>query len=251
MPHAGAPGPLVQRRRHLGLHVELPLLCVLAGLFLLVGPAAAANSTYTLASPRVFIRPPLPNTKLELLGSNLTVDLDAGRFYQTVSTYFASNERAGTLPTVTLVGYISFNLQGKVLFSFPSTTELYCQQSISSPSLCPYLQQLVANVPYVFGAIPSSGNTVELTLSADATYIDPITNGPINFLGANQALTFACAGTCEEFGAGVPPAPMPENATVDVRAPLPPPRKLHALDTCYKRCLGAWRDEGRCKRDCN
>lgn len=243
MPHACAPGPLIGRR-HRGLHVELPLLCVLAGLFLLVGPAAAANSTYTLASPRVFIRPPLPNTKLELLGSNLTVDLDAGRFYQTVSTYFAGNDRAGSLPLVTLVGYISFNIEGKVLFSFPSATELYCQQAISSPSLCPYLQQLVANVPYVFGAIPSSGNTEQLTLEADSTYVDPITNGPINFLGANQALAFACAGTCEPFGGGVPPAPMPANASFTVR------RRLFALDTCFKRCMGAWRDKSVCERDC-
>lgn len=193
------------------------LLVLLGVLVLAAAPAAAANSTYTLASPRVFIRPPLPNTKLELLGSNLTVDLDAGRFYQTVATYYAGNDRAGSLPLVTLVGYISFNIKGNVLFSFPSATELYCQQAISSPSLCPYLQQLVANVPYEFGAIPSSGNTVELTLEADSTYVDPITNGPINFLGANQALTFTCAGTCEPFGGGVPPAPLPEEVVLEVR----------------------------------
>jgi len=230
------------------------LLVLLGVLVLAAAPAAAANSTYTLASPRVFIRPPLPNTKLELLGSNLTVDLDAGRFYQTVSTYYAGNDRAGSLPLVTLVGYISFNMEGKVLFSFPSATELYCQQAISSPSLCPYLQQLVANVPYVFGAIPSSGNTEQLTLEADSTYVDPLTNGPINFLGANQALTFVCAGTCEPFGASVPPAPMPENATFDVRAPLPPPRKLLALHTCFERCYGAHKHESgareQCERDC-
>ena len=72
-------------------------------------------------------------------------------------------------------------------------------------------------MPYEFGAIPSSGNTVQLTLEADSTYVDPITNGPINFLGANQALTFACAGTCEPFGASVPPAPMPATANFTVR----------------------------------
>lgn len=219
----------------------LPVLCLLGAL---AAGADAANSTYTLASPGVFIRPVLPNTKLELLNSNLTVDLDAGRFYQTVSTYYAGSDRAGTLPLVTLVGYISFNMQGKVLFSFPSTTELYCQQAISSPSLCPYLQQLVANVPYVFGAIPSSGNTVQLTLEADSTYEDPITNGPINFLGANQALTFVCSGTCAPFGSAVPPAPMAANASFTVR------RRLFALDTCYKRCMGAWRDKSVCERDC-
>ena len=81
---------------------------------------------------------------------------------------------------------------------------------------------------------------------ADITYVDTITGGPINFLGANQALTFVCSGTCEAFGGQVPPAPLPENATFDVRA-----RKLLALDTCSKRCLGAWRDKERCKRDCS
>ena len=238
MPHAAPPGRV---------SLAMSLLYLLAAIVLQAAPAhAVGNSTYTLASPRVFIRPPLPNTKLELLGSNLTVDLEGGRFYQTVDNYFASNDRTGSLPRVTLVGYVSFNQQGKVIFSFPSTTELYCQQAISSPSLCPYLQQLVSNVPYVFGAIPSSGNTQELTLMADDTYIDPITNGPINFLGANQALTFVCSGTCEPFGGQVPPAPLPDNITADVRA-----RKLLALDTCYKRCFGAWRDVERCKRDCN
>lgn len=44
-------------------------------------------------------------------------------------------------------------------------------------------------------------------------------------------------------------SPTFENITAEVRAP--PPRKLLALDTCYKRCLGAWRDRERCKRDCN
>ena len=66
--------------------------------------------------------------------------------------------------------------------------------------------------------------------------LDTLTAGSgISITGSGNSRTIAATGLT------------PENVTVDVRAA----RKLLALDTCYKRCLGAWRDAGRCKRDCN
>lgn len=46
-------------------------------------------------------------------------------------------------------------------------------------------------------------------------------------------------------------SPTFENITAEVRPSNYLLDALLALETCYKRCLGAWRDEERCKRDCN
>jgi hypothetical protein len=180
----------------------------------------ATNSTYTV-SPAVFLKPPFPNTKLILLSSNITFDPDAGRFYLTASTSYSSpNIGAGTLPTVTLTGYYALQQAGLVLFSFPSETTAYCFQSqLSSPPLCPLLQEYI-NGPFYFGAHPSdsSAPTQELILEA-APYVDPVTLKPFNFLGASIPLTYTCVDTCEPFGDQVPPAQMPVNALFTVCLP--------------------------------
>lgn len=192
------------------------LFGALALAFLAYHAALATNSTYSV-SPTVFIRPPFPNTKLILTSSNLTVDPATGRFYLTVDTTYSSPQAVGVLPRATLIGTISWQQPGLVLFSFSGDTSDSCSQPLSSsPPLCPYLQTLV-NGPFYFGADPSTGATVVVTLEASTTYIDPVTNGASNFLGANIPLAYVCDGTCEEFGAEVPPSPLPANSSVTVR----------------------------------
>lgn len=196
---------------HKGALLALVLLVALAS-------TRAFNSTYSVA-PIVSIRPIFPNSKLVLTASNLTVDPDAGRFYLTLDCTYSGQLGVGVLPRATLVGRIAWQQLGQVLFSFADDTSASCQQPLSSsPPLCPYIQELV-NGPFYFGAIPSVGNTTTLVLEATTTYIDPMTNRPFNFLGASIPLTYACVGVCEEFGATVPPARLPENATFTVRLP--------------------------------
>lgn len=192
------------------------LLGALVLAFLAYHAALATNSTYSV-SPTVFIRPPFPNSKLILTSSNLTVDPGAGKFYLTVDTTYSSPQAVGVLPRATLIGNIAWQQPGLVLFSFSGDTSASCFQALSSsPPLCPYLQSLV-NGPFYFGASPSTGATVAVTLEASTTYIDPNTGVASNFLGANIPLAYVCIDTCEEFGAQVPPSPLPENLTVTVR----------------------------------
>lgn len=185
-------------------------------LVLAITGTRAVNSTYSV-EPVVTIRPIFPNSKLILTASNLTVDPDTNRFYLTVDCTYSGQAGVGVLPRATLVGRIAWQQPGLVMFSFPDDTAASCQQPLSSsPPLCPYIQELV-NGPFYFAAGPSTGPTVVLMLEASTTYIDPMTNKPLNFLGASIALAYGCEGVCEEFEAQVPPARLPENATFTVR----------------------------------
>lgn len=206
--------------------VALVLLAALVG-------TRATNSTYSVA-PTVMIRPIFPNSKLILTASNLTVDPDAGRFYLTVDCTYSGQAGVGVLPRATLVGRIAWQQPGLVMFSFADDTSASCQQPLSSsPPLCPYIQELV-NGPFYFGASPSTGATVALTLEASTTYIDPMTNQPLNFLGASIPLAYVCEGVCEEFGAQVPPARLPENATFTVRFfHRSPPESTSKIDRVF------------------
>lgn len=194
-------------------HDGLALLLGALVLLHLMHAALATNSTYAV-SPDVFIQPPFVNSKLLLRASNLTVDPAAGRFYLTVDATYASSQGAGVLPRATLVGSIAWQLPGLVLFSFAGDSDASCSQPLSSaPPLCPYLQRLV-NGPFYFGASPSSGATLVVTL--EASNAGP-SSASVNFLGASIPLAYVCIGSCEPFGAQVPPAPLPQNASFTVR----------------------------------
>lgn len=202
-------------------------------LVLAITGTRAVNSTYSV-EPVVAIRPIFPNSKLILTASNLTVDPDTNRFYLTVDCTYSGQAGVGVLPRATLVGRIAWQQPGLVMFSFPDDTAASCQQPLSSsPPLCPYIQELV-NGPFYFAAGPSTGPTVVLMLEASTTYIDPMTNKPLNFLGASIALAYGCEGVCEEFEAQVPPTRLPENATFTVRFfHRSPPESTSKIDRVF------------------
>lgn len=157
--------------------------------------ALAANSTY-YATPGMSIRSPLPNSKLILDSSYLILDLTNGLFYLNVSTYFSNGQTSGDLPVATVIGSLTFQSPGEMLFSYINENSSYCQQARSAPSLCgspSYLQQLT-NGPFTFGAFPSSGNVQRLTLESSTSNPNPNPLGPINFLGAFQPITYTCIG---------------------------------------------------------
>lgn len=198
-------------------------------LLLLLPLCYAANSTWT-SSAVLFIRPMAANSKLELqAGSSLILDLEGGLFYLTVTAYYSSPSFSGMLPTARANGNIGFSEKGEILFSYPSKGGVYCPEvppPSGGPILCPYLQQLT-NGPFVFGSFPATSTTTitTLTIQASTTYVDPLTQLPMNFLGASQPITWACSGSCASLLPYVPPAPIPEG---EVRRP----------SDCMRYCIG-------------
>lgn len=213
---------------------------------LLIGAlcARAVNSTYT-ASPNLMLRPPFPNSKLLLVSTNFTVDPDAGRFVLTIDTSYSSpfpRGAVGPLPRTTLIGSITWQLPGIVMFSFTGENSVSCQQATSSPPMCPYLESLVDG-PFVFGATPSTGATLGVVFQALTTYIDPITQKPRDFLGSYVPFYYVCVGSCEPFGAAVPPAPLPQNASFTVRRELTDEEQKRESVECCTRLRNECIDE--------
>jgi hypothetical protein len=193
-----------------------PLVPLLLLLFSSV--AYSVNSTY-VSTPGIAIRSPLPNSKLILDISYLILDPDAGLFYLNVSSYFSDGTVSGDLPVATAIGNLAFQSPGVILFSYPSENSSYCQQARSSPSLCgspAYLQQ-ITNGEFTFGAHPSTGAVTTLTIESSTSNPNPNPLGPLNFLGAYQAITYSCVGVCEELQSQVP---QPESINVTVRRSL-------------------------------
>lgn len=109
-----------------------------------------------------------------------------------------------------------------------------------------YVVSLASDKTPVTCTEPASITTDEHGLVTSCTSTPPspaagFYSYPSNLLVTNEGLVGSVQNNTEP--------PLPANATFDVRVP-PRKRKPLALDTCYKRCLGAWRDQWRCKRDC-
>ena len=136
-----------------------------------------------------------------------------------ISSYYKSETSSGDLPVATLVGTLTLQLPGLMLFSYENVNSSYCQQARSSPPLCPYLQTLTEG-PFVFGQYPASGSNGTLTsLSIQSSTANPDPKNPygtLNFLGAQEPITYTCVGTCASLNAQVPPAPLPANGSFTV-----------------------------------
>lgn len=220
-----------------------PLLLLLV--LVLLGGAALAVDLYT-ACPGVNIEPPFPQSTLTLNCANLSLDISGAvkTFSLTVDSKFgpdAINQKE--LPDVVLNGYVYFLTNQLLEFAFSNASIASCNDNNGAPPLCPHLQEVLTG-PWTFGYQLSSDGASTLSITIQTSGRN---DAPVSFLGAKAPFPFVCSGTCSDISLQLPPAPMPENVTVDVRAPS---RKLLALDTCYKRCLGAWRDKERCERDC-
>lgn len=195
-----------------------PLVVPLVLLSLLVSVVLSVNNTY-VSTPGIAIRSPLPDTKLIEENSYLVLDLATGTFYLNISTYFSGPGYSGNLPTATAIGQVTFQEPGVMMFSYINQNSSYCQQARSTPSLCgdpSYLQQITDGL-FAFGTFPSAGNVQTLTLEAYSSNPNPNPNGPLNWLGAYQAVTYSCVGTCASLNAQVPPAPIPSNDSFAVR----------------------------------
>lgn len=222
-----------------------PLLVLVLLSALVVLPAALAVDLYT-ACPGVNIQPPFSQSTLTLNCANMSLDITGATktFSLTVDSKFGPDSiNQKELPDVVLNGYVYFLTNQLLEFAFSNASIASCNDNNGAPPLCPFLQEVMTG-PWTFGYQLASGggSTLSITIQTSGR-----NDAPVSFLGAKAPFPFVCSGTCSDISLQLPPAPLPENVTVDVRAA----RKLLALDTCYKRCLGAWRDERRCKRDCN
>lgn len=201
-----------------------PRSLLLLGCFFLlaVNTCLAANSTLCAEPGIQILSPSGPQTYLIVDRTCFTYDL-LGNFYLNISTYYKSQTISGDLPVATLVGTLTFQQPGLILFSYENDNTSYCIQARSSPPLCPYLQTLTEG-PFVFGAYPETGNIERLTIQSSTANPNPKNpSGPLNFLGATQPITFTCSGTCASLGDQVPPAPLPQNGSFSVRRSPPSP----------------------------
>ncbi len=220
------------------------LRLVVAALMLLLPLCLAANSTF-VSTAVLFIRPMTSNSKLELDGTTkLIMDLEGGLFYLEATTYYSSPSFTGMLPTAHANGDLSFTEKGEILFSYRGKGGIYCIEApppSGGPSLCPYLQQLT-NGPFVFGSFPATSTTTITTLiiEASTTYVDPLTQLPMNFLGASQPITWACSGSCASLLPYVPPAPIPAGSV----------RRNNPLIKCVSHCYNFWRTKDTCVKYC-
>lgn len=187
-------------------------------LSLLICICLAQNSTY-VAVPGVPIRTFLPNTKLNWLNSTLNLDLTNGISYlQTYITGYNSTGYPVLFPKVTLVSDVTFGSSGTITFSYPDEGTAHCQQALSAPPLCPYLVPLTTGT-FTFGAKPNDlvSPTLKLTISQSNAVFDPATGLLRNFMGAQDAITFHCVGSCAPLGPQVPPIQISGNASLNVR----------------------------------
>lgn len=192
-------------------------------LLLLVGFCLATNSTLC-SSPNIHILSPSgPPTYLLLNRTCFIYDLEEGKFYTNLTTSYVNSGISKVLPVAWLSGDLLFQAPALMLLSYDNTNSSYCSQAISAPPLCPFLQTLTEG-PFVFGTFPRSGNVQHLSIEASTSNPNPKNPyGPLNFLGANQAITYTCVGTCEELQSQVP---LPENVTYMVR-------RSHYCNLCY------------------
>lgn len=193
------------------------------------------------ACPGVNIAPPFPQSTLTLSCANLSLEISGAvkTFTLTVdSKYGQDSINQKQLPDVVLSGYVYFLTDQLLEFAFANGSVSACNDNNGAPPLCPHLQEQMTG-PWTFGYQNSGGGTVSLTIQTSAR-----NDNPVSFLGAKMPFTFTCSGSCSDISLQLPPASA--NASFTVRG-----RQLLQLDTCYKRCLGAWRDEERCRRDCN
>ncbi len=206
----------------------LVVLLTAIGLLLLLETAVATNSTY-ISAPFVNVMPPIigggANAKLVLQRAYLTLDPDNGVFYMNESfTYADSNSAPRELNTVFLSGNLFFQSPSFIGFAFNSTNCTGCcrQAAVNSPSMCPFQETMISG-PFNFLAHPNDGSdTLTLDITTSSTYVDPNTGKAMNFLGAYIPFSWTCAGTCAPLSDNVlPPAPLPDNGTLDVRDALP------------------------------
>lgn len=145
-----------------------------------------------------------------------------------------------SLPMASCSGVVLYAQPQLAVLTYNATNYCSADSSSSSVSFCPWVCTAFAGT-YNFLYDQATGTRM---IAFAPGPVEP----PVSWGGLVVPIKLICNDTsCGDASGLVPPAPMPENATFDVRAP---PRKLLALDTCYKRCLGAWRDQWRCKRDC-
>lgn len=192
-------------------------------LLLLVLPAALAVFSCYRATPNVFIKPPLPNSKLLLDILDVCLDPTVGIFSMNASTYFSGAGGAKSLPPAQLYGNLSFTQEGYIQFSYPNISALYCVQARSSPTLCPVdgqpILQTYTDGPFVFSASPSLAAPVVLTIQASSTFTDPVTGVPYNFFYAPAPISLVCtSGSCASLANVVPPSPLPPDPVFTVRS---------------------------------
>lgn len=222
-----------------------PCAALFGVLLLLVLPAIRAVDLYT-ACPGVNIEPPFPQSTLTLNCANLSFDISGAvkTFSLTIDSKFGPNDaNQKELPDVVLNGYVYFLTNQLLEFAFANASISSCNDNNGAPPLCPHLQEVLTG-PWTFGYQLASGggSTLSITIQTSARGGD--SSSPVSFLGAKAPFPLVCSGSCSDISAQLPPAPMPANASFTVR------RRLLALDTCLKRCMGAWRDREMCERDC-
>ena len=147
-----------------------------------------------------------------------------------------------SLPMASCSGVVLYAQPQLAVLTYNATNYCSADSSSSSVSFCPWVCAAFAGTYNFLYDLPTGTRMIAFAPGP----VEP----PVSWGGLVVPIKLICNDTsCGDASGLVPPAPIPENVTVDVRAP--PPRQLLALNTCYKRCLGAWRDERRCKRDCN
>jgi len=138
-----------------------------------------------------------------------------------------------SLPMATCSGVVLYAQPQLAVLTYNATNYCTADTSSSPVSFCPWVCPAFAGTYNFLYDQPTGTRMIAFAPGP----VEP----PVSWGGLVVPIKLLCNDTsCGDASGLVPPAPLP-----DVRA-----RKLLALDTCYKRCLGAWRDEGRCKRDC-
>jgi len=147
-----------------------------------------------------------------------------------------------SLPMASCSGVVLYAQPQLAVLTYNATN--YCISSASSVfSFCPWV-------------CPAFGGTYNFLYDQPInTRIIAFAPGPVeppvSWGGLVVPIKLLCNDTtCGDASGLVPPAPLPDDATFDVRSP----RKLLALHTCFDRCYGAHKHErgaaAQCESDC-